>query len=65
MNWGVKFSGTHFLSLSTETDQLVQKLKENAHKRLSSAHVTTSPPLTRKLDYELISYFNFLYNEKS
>jgi len=29
----VKFSGTHLLSGTTETDQLVQKLTKNAHKR--------------------------------
>jgi len=58
---GVKFSGTHFLSNATEIEQLVQKLKENAHKRRSLSHRTTSLPLANKVNYKINqSYFNFL-----
>lgn len=57
----VKFSGTHFLSGTTDTDQLVQKLRENAHKRRSLSHRTTSLHLANKINYKINqSYFNFL-----
>lgn len=63
---GVKFSGTHFWSGITETDQLVQKLEENAHKRLSLSPRTTSLPLANKVNYKINqSYFNFLLDEES
>jgi hypothetical protein len=49
-----EIQGTHFLSGITETDQLVQKLKANAHKRLTLSPRTTSLPLANKVNCELI-----------